>query len=298
MGDFLTAIKTRAITSHKEPPDIVPAQRNKSKGQNANQTINTPEEALEVLRSRPDKWRLGRALQFLERENIKFNIKLPGPKAALLINVLVNTIIPDYWVSLDEESNTLEPGRPSEHGWQRQSLVTCLRSMAGLGAILAQFRSLITASRDGVDKTASLGLFQRLRSLLDVLRLILAPNDFLTQIWNDFDTPALKPMQRTLLWKELTSILAGGKIPSLSAEAGDILRAKSDTLEDDIWIASSKKYSVWLGHNIVHLASITAVEDEGGWTAMAQLLAKCYSLGYTGIFFVSQQCAVTKDGYR
>lgn len=282
MDDFLTAIKTRAIVAHDETADIVPKPRKTTENKNAVQNITTPDEALEALRSKPDKSHLRRALQSLERENVDFNLKLPGPKAALLINVLVNTIIPDYWAPLDEESNTLETGERSERVWRQQSLVTCLRSVAGLGAIIAQLRSLVTAARDGVDKTASLGLPQRLKSLLDVLMEILAPTNFVTQIWTDINTPALKPVQRTLLWKELVSNLASGKIPSMSAEASDILRAKSDRIEDDVWIASSKRYSAWLGHNIVHLASMTAVEDEGCWSSLAQLLAKSYSLGYTG----------------
>ena len=294
MGEFLTAIKTRAIVSHDEPADIVPEHRKTTEKQRAFQTINTPDEALEALRSKPDKWQLGRALQFLERENTKFNIKLPGPKAALLINVLVTIIIPDYWASPDDESDTPKKGQTSEHGWRKQSLVTCLQSVAGLGAILAQLRSLITASRDGANKTTSLGLSQYLRSLLDILRKILTPDDFLTHVWNDINNPALKPVQRTLLWKELTSILASGKIPSLSAEASDILREKSDRVEDDIWITSSKSYSVWLGHNIVHSASMTAVEDERRWASLAQLLAKSYSLGYPGKSFLFQGAHLLK----
>jgi len=285
MGDFLTAVKTRTILQHDGLANIVPEQRKTTENQHAPQTIQTPDEALEVLRSKPDKWQLGRALQFLERQDINFNIKLPGPKAALLINVLVTTIIPDYWASLDDESDTTQTGQIPEHGWQQHLLVTCLRSVAGLGAILAQLRSLITASLDGVDKTASFGLSQYLKSLLDILWKILAPDDFLTQSWNDIYNPALKPAQRTLLWKELASILASGKIPSLSAEASDILRERSDMIEDDVWIASSKNYSVWLGHSIVHLASMTAVEDEGRWASLAQLVAKSYSLGYTGKLF-------------
>ncbi len=294
MGDFLTAVKTRAILPHNEAADIVPEQRKTTKNQHASQTINTPDEALEALRSKPDKWQLGRALQFLGRENTTFNIKLPGPKAALFINVLVNNIIPDYWASPDDESDAPRTAQTSEHGWRKQSLVTCLQSVAGLGAILAQLRSLITASRDGVDKTASLGLSQHLRSLLDVLRKILAPDDFLTHVWNDINNPASKPVQRTLLWKELTSILASGKIPSLSAEASDILREKSGRVEDDVWVASSKNYSVWLGHNIVFLASTTAVEDQGRWASLAQLLAKSYSLGYTGKFFLFKGTHILK----
>lgn len=288
MGDFLTVVKTRAIVSHDNHGDIVPEQRKATEHQVPVQNITTPDEALEALRLKPDKWQLGRALQYLGTEDINFSIKLPGPKAALLINVLVNTIIPDYWTSIDDEGNTRRTGQTSEPGWQQQSLVRCLRSVAGLGAVLAQFRSLITASRDGGDKAASSGLSLHLKSLLDVLGKILESEDFLTQIWNDINHPALKPVQRTLLWKELTSILASGKIPSLSAEASDILREKSESVGEDIWIASSKKYSVWLGHNIAHLASITGAENEGRWASLAQLLAKSYSLGYTGMSFSSR----------
>ena len=298
MGDLLTAVKTRAIVPDDEPADIVPEQRKKTETPNTALKFTTPDEALEALRSKPDKWQLCKILQFLEQGDQSFNIKLPGPKAALLINVLVNTIVPDYWASLDGESNSRENGKLPDDGWLRNVLVACLRSVAGVGAVLAQLRSLITASRDGVDKMANLGLSLRLKSLLEVLRDILEPTHFLTKIWSDLTTPALTPVQEMLLWKELTSILASGKIPSLSAEASDILGAKSDRIEEEFWVASTQKYSTWLACNIVDMASMTAVEDEGRWKWLARLLGDSYSLGYTGMPTLFKGCSLTQDGYR
>ena len=283
MEDILRPVEIKSTLSHDIQTGLdLQESKATEKRPNAIHSITTPEEALDALRSKPDLGTLSKALDYLDPDKQQsFNIKLPGPKAALLVNVLVNAIIPDYWSTLDGNIGS-QTERVTAQSQQQKTLLKCLHSVTGLGAILAQLRSLIGVASDGVDKAATLALPQRLRHLLEALAAILGQDAFILDLWHDIDTPALKPMQKMLLWKELTSFLTGGKVPSTAAEASDVLRAKKDTVEDDIWITSSNRYCVWLGENIVLMASTTALDDEGRWTGIAQLLGKSYSLGYTG----------------
>ncbi len=282
MESLLTAVETRVIASNEQSAPLLTEKCITVDSPPCPiQQIKTPDEALEALRSKPNLQTLSKALQYLDQDVSDFRIQLPGPKAALLVGVLVGTIIPDYWASLYETNERHKRKRNHQRDLRQEIILRCLRSVAGLGAILAQLRSLIALARDSTDKTASLGMTQRLTSLLDVLASVILP-DYLLQVWNDINLPRLQPIQRTLLWKELISLVASGRIPSISAEATDIINAKTETVIEESWLASSNQYSVWLGKQITSMASRTASDDEGCWMALAQLLGKSYSLGYTG----------------
>ncbi|KAI9879960.1 MAG: telomere binding protein [Pleopsidium flavum] len=282
MEDLLTPLKTRITASHDEwtGPLIHESQATKAVP-NAGQIITSPDEALEALYSKPDYGTLRKALQYLNPDLSDFKIKLPTPKAAQLVNVLVANIIPDYWGILDEKSSPSRSRNPQKQNKERDLLLQCLSSVVGLGAILAQLRSLNTLSRDGIDKSINSGLVQRKKCLLGVLEAVIGQDTFLLGIWTDVNVLVMKPIQKTLLWKEFVSLIASGKIPSISAEAKDTSKLENDTVEDDSWLANGSKYSVWLGRNIVFLASKISFDHDEGWTALAQLLGKSYSLGYT-----------------
>lgn len=287
MGDLLTPLKTRSTTSHDVLIEPLIEERRATKAiTNAVQVIESPEEALEALSSQPDHGTLIKTLEYLNPDTSEFKVKLPGPKATQLINILVANIIPDYWSVLDNGRASLKSKNAQQRTTEQDLLLECLRSVAGLGAILAQLRSFTALFRNGADKTAISGIWQSLRCLLSVLAAILEKETFLFKIWTDINALVMKPIQRNLLWKEVGSLIASGKIPSISAEAIDISKAESKTVEEDSWLANTRTYSEWLGSNIVFMASKIALDHEDSWTALAQVLGKSYGLGYTGMLTI------------
>ena len=70
---------------------------------------STPEEALDVLRAEPDLESLSDTLKYLIHDapsTSKFHITHPSPMAAQIINVLVSSILPNYWAVLRETSSS------------------------------------------------------------------------------------------------------------------------------------------------------------------------------------------------
>jgi telomere length regulation protein len=77
-----------------------------------------------------------------------------------------------------------------------------------------------------------------MKDFLSVLAAIIGEDTFLLGIWTDINALIMKPIQRTLLWKEVISLIGSGKLPSISAEANSISKMKSETIEQDSWLAN------------------------------------------------------------
>ncbi len=299
MEDLLTPLKTRTTATHDERAGPLNQERHATEVlPNAEQNITSPDEALKALCSKPDYETLSKALRYLDPDASDFKIKLPGPKAAQLVNALVANIIPDYWSVLGGGSTPSKSKNAQKQSRERDVLLKCLSSVAGLGAILVQLRSLNVLSRDGADKTANSGLSLHMKDFLSVLAAIIGEDTFLLGIWTDINALIMKPIQRTLLWKEVISLIGSGKLPSISAEANSISKMKSETIEQDSWLANGSRYSVWLARNIVFMASTITLNHEEGWTALAQLLGRSYSLGYTGKLILCMMCSFAQDDCR
>ena len=97
------------------------------------------DDAREILRTQPDQEDLLAVLQYLRygiENKHDFNIHIAGPKAAQIVNVLVTVTLPDQW-------HNLRPPKLSDTDRQlKDLLILVLRSVAGLGALLMQIRSL------------------------------------------------------------------------------------------------------------------------------------------------------------
>ena len=239
--------------------------------------IDSKEDALKALQSKPDLDLLIRVLRFLDTStanNNDFNIKAPGPAAAQLIFVLVSDIVPDYWALLAGPSQAKE----------QHLLLRCLKSVSGIGAIIAHLRLCLDAitGQKPDDNLGKSRASRTIRDLLNVLETLLRKDNLISTIWNEIAIFDLKSPQRNLLWKEFISSVAGGRILSLAAEAHQFLRQQSSEIEKTSWLSSGDEYSTWMGQNVIYMLTASKADAPGVLEPLAQILGKALSLGYSG----------------
>ena len=258
-GDYLTPIDTKQ--NHRTTSDHI---------------LNTPEDALEALKSKPDLDLFTKVLVWLDpdqKRNDSFNIKVPSPKVAPIIFILIEEIIPNYWRVLKEGHYRL-----------KKLILRCLSSIAGLGAITARLRVLLDLKDNAQQDVESTGNGKSLmiEDMLDILQNILKKDVFIAKMWEDISSLIFSVPQRTLMWKELISSIAEGRILSLSGEADQILNKSNATIKDRVWLADGNQYAAWLGRDIDYMIKTLKPHDNEAQKALTRLLEKALKLGYTG----------------
>lgn len=281
MEDLLTPLKTTTTSKIKGSEyhltEVEPA---KDTYPDTNWKLDSSEAALDILSAKPDLKQLTRVLHWLDHkgaEDANFNIKIPGPKATQIINVLVNATVPDYWATLNGQQKSV-------HLNSQRLLLRCLSSVAGIGAITTRLRSLVTSSRDGGDRKSisEADRSEPMTDLLELLQNIIGKDTFIQSIWTDISILIPKLSKKSLLWKELISLLATGRLLSVAAEANEVLNKGSSSIRNESWIGNGKEYTSWLGRNVGALAIHLKEEDVEAWKEAARLLGKGLTLGYTG----------------
>ncbi|KAH0562622.1 hypothetical protein GP486_002700 [Trichoglossum hirsutum] len=237
------------------------------------------DDALETLRSKPDFETLERLLLYLDPDapgKSNSNINVPNPEAARVVNILVNSTIPDFWANLDEKPQ----GKARPHPNERAILLRCLSSVGGLGAILARLQTLIASSKEGKGKAGNSDISQHILEMLDIVKYLLKDTKFILKIWNGIRCLAGARPKRTVLWNEFVSIMGGGKLLSTVAEAYDIVKTSRKDIMQSYWIASGNRYCAWVGRSAARMVLDLREDDQDAWKAAAQLLGKSFSLGY------------------
>ena len=235
--------------------------------------IDSPQDALESLRSQPDLDRLTETLRWLSagiRRKHDFDITEPSPKAAQIIFVLVNEIVPHIWPILSTKGSGINVKA-------RKSLIECLRSVAGIGAVVSQIRSCLSSSNKAQSSAKSTNL---IHDSLEIIERILEGDTTLISLWVSLHDKELSASRKSLQWKELISLVASGKLLSICSEAS---KSTSDGVQHFAagkWVADGSEYAAWLGRNIA--STIKAHHDMESPKYFAQLLSKAFSLGYTG----------------
>lgn len=233
------------------------------------------EDVLKLLQSKPDAEGLTRCLKWLasSRNETAFDIRQPGPQAAQIINVLVKDIATDYWHSW-EETGSLDDGKA------RRLLLRCLTSVAGIGAILTRLRALIPGTEGSQKETK---LDPKLSSeLLNLLGDLLKGDAVVDSIWNMIHRSSATPVHKQLVWKELISLIAAGRVLSVAAEVSSRLRIVSSGTLESSWLADGPLYSEWLGRSIRFMALHTEQQSPEKKKATTQLFSKALTMGYTG----------------
>ncbi|OJD21559.1 hypothetical protein ACJ73_07100 [Blastomyces percursus] len=282
MDVLLTAVKT--VENLEELTVSKPLQqRDSAHGEKhpcQQNGIKSPEEALHALKSSPDKYRVVQALHFLDPARPPgngFNITTPSAVTAQLLHILITTTIPDHWSGLgNEDIPELEGDRKLK---PKAALLRCLSSVTGIGALVAHLRSLL-AKQDSLSGEKGSGNKFVIQDLIAVLSSILKPPDFLFNTYINISSKVDLQAQRQVMWKELISLLAAGKVLSVASES--FLTIKDlNTPRSIYWIGEGNQYATWLGQCISHMATKAQAAELDCWNYLAQFVARSLSLGYT-----------------
>ncbi|GAB7341603.1 hypothetical protein MBLNU457_7808t1 [Dothideomycetes sp. NU457] len=274
MPDLLTEIKSVSISKEENALKERPRPQTDTPALQGPRYSSTANDALQVLRSQPDRDELRGVLIALSNNGGSKQIPVPdlrkpSPEAAKIINEIVVTSIPDYWTSLvvEHDGNHESPSN-------RDLLLDCLRNLAGIGAVVARLRLLSAQPENHNGQSSS-----QIKDLIAVLDILIGHDELARDLWHQLVVVGKNPAEVRLLWREFSSLIASGKIVSCVAQGEDLSKTSSVS-ERPSWISDASKYASWLGRNIATLVlSVHATDDEQGWSAAAQLSSKCFSFG-------------------
>ena len=288
MDGLLTAVKTvtRDSTKSLEPTSethhISREQSLKpSTKLDYDAAISSSDYVRNVLRSGPDGEQLAQVLNLLDPStkhadsSKDFDIRVPGPVSAQILQILTSTTIPHHWDALNADPK----GKRTRESKSRAALLRSLSSVSGLSSILAQLRLLIAAASHSPTKGSGNKL--HVRALLSVLSALLKPVDFISRIYTDIFTLYGKDTQKQVVWRELVSLVAASKVLSTAAEALTLI-AEEDVSASILWIGNGFQYTSWLGENVNYMVSRTNMDDQLAFNSIAFLTGRALSLGYTG----------------
>lgn len=276
MEGLLMPLKTTVSNIKSADHQLAVFESKSPNGQARNGTLQSPEDILNALKSKPDSEHLTRVLRWLDAGASKagqFNIKIPSPKAAQIILLLVSETIPDYWITWQGAENPILLN-------QKKLLLRCLSSVSGLGAIAARLRIFMdlkeVARREAnISKSTK---SQALEELLDVLESLLQGNRFISRVLMDINSLISIPSQRTLLWKDFVTSIAGGRVLSLAAEADHFVNQSCSDSRRRCWVGDGSQYSSWLGENLAH----SLIDRVQNLEALAQIFSRALKLGHVG----------------
>jgi len=274
MDDFLTPVSTTV----KRPKESIPEQVQ-------NLVITSPEDALEVLKNKPDLKAVGNALNYLAVESYKkdgFHLVNPAPLSTLIAHTLVTAILPDFWRILK---------KTNEH---RKQFVRLFSNPNGLGAIMNRLRPLIDDCRQKKSVSNMRDSSSHIEDIIEVLDAVLVGDRTSIEIWNDIQGHVKNSIQSKLIWKEYVAQVASGRVLSIVAEAEDALKGKGVS-RTECWLASGSQYAFWLGQNIaVFMKDDNSVE--ASLLAATEMGGKALFLGYTGLYFFIQLSSFLTSG--
>ncbi|KAE8393721.1 telomere length regulation protein-domain-containing protein [Aspergillus alliaceus] len=236
---------------------------------------------LAALKSKPDRTDLSRILSVLDPSNRsvtskRFDIRIPNPLTAQILNALGTITIPDHWASLNARSKV----STSEDHKLRAALLRCFSSVSGVSCLVTQLRSLITAARSSSQHARASGSQIQIRDILAVLSALLKPKDFTLRLYTDIEALYSNLTQKQVAWKEFVSLIAASKVLSTTAEALTLAK-DCGGLNSVTWIGDGSQYVSWLGTNICYMASKVDLNKDEAWKAVASLTGRALSLGYT-----------------
>ncbi|CAG8265654.1 unnamed protein product [Penicillium salamii] len=275
MEGLLTEVKTVKRDSDSFITPAVPAQVST---QHLDLDHLSSRHIIDLLKSNPDREQLSAILAWIDPfSNPKtprdFDLRLASPITAQILQLLVSTTIPTHWGLLDAKKSK---GKDSK---SRAALLRCLSSVAGVGSLVAQLRTLISNARASAHQAQGSSSQLGIRELLAVLAALLEPKDFLLRLSSDISKIYDNKTQQQVAWRELVSLVAAGKTLSTAAEALTVL---NEPLPSSIsWIGTGSQYAVWVGRNVAHMATKLGQDDENSWGSLALFTGRALSLGYT-----------------
>ncbi|KAL8822260.1 MAG: hypothetical protein Q9191_006999, partial [Dirinaria sp. TL-2023a] len=277
MQGLLTPVASKSLRQSEQSEELGSSRINPDLGRLTD--IRFPEDALRLLQSQPTLELLLKALDWLASSNdtaTDFSIKISNPKAAQIIFVLIHDIIPHYW-------SIIEHSKDRSHVKVKLNLVKCLRNVAGIAAIARRLQLLLKELPHQA-KAGKSGHTEQITNLLHLLDCVLRGDGFFLNIWYDLVQSSADRSKKILLWKELVSLLASGKILSLCGEADHVCNEASPSIEQNIWLADGRDYAIWLGRNCASMIASLAEEVDEAAEYLAQIFSRALKIGYANQF--------------
>ena len=213
MEDLLKPVNTAYKADKQEDVFLTEVSAPSSKSRPIQSSISAPstlEEALKALKSEPDFIYLATILDYLDKSN-NINLQLPSPLGSQVINALVSDIVPNYWGLLSKQ-------KKGTGGWshikERSQLLEALRSVSGLGAIVAKLKALLGESRRTAKKVDDLNVSTVIKDYIELLGAILEDDWRLRNLHSALSN-APRNLQQAL-WQELVAFIGGGRVLSVA----------------------------------------------------------------------------------
>ncbi|KAM0278958.1 hypothetical protein ACHAO9_011928 [Fusarium lateritium] len=283
MDDLLTPVSTTYLKPRNEPEPLFREVKTASSQEEPRKpsVISTADDAVNALKGQPDYDSLISVLQFISSHRTAsdgFSFSAPSPKNASIIHLLVTEIAPNYWTLLLEGTTDGDAHNnvalPSDAGL----LISCLRSLTGLNAVITQIRALIQEARLGGKEDRRTDLSLNLGILLSVLSAILETDGSIPAIWSESTRSIANTALQRVQSQKLNSILTNGQIVSTSAEALEII-GRDKVRDGTQWVGDGLQYSTWIGNAIVSWAISSPEAD--AMTFSSELFQRSLSLHHS-----------------
>ncbi|CAD6504137.1 BgTH12-05874 [Blumeria graminis f. sp. triticale] len=230
------------------------------------QHVTTLEEALEVLRNKPDYPSLVTTLEYLSQEDSLRSLYLPTPTSSQLVHVLVSETIPTYWHALSDPENV--------RGLRKDN-----QSMTGINSIVLNLKQFIQLAKESTKKVHPGSSAQEvLKILLSLLETLLEGENTIEKIWSNMSNVSDDPAMRNILWTQFQNTFGGNKIIGIFAEAEKLSKPSNSCVDQNYWVSDGKKYCLWLASNITSWSRSSA-NSEITLKRCADILGKSLSLG-------------------
>ncbi|KAL6868570.1 telomere length regulation domain-containing protein [Trichoderma novae-zelandiae] len=279
MDELLTPVSTTYLRARKDDQPLlseVSSTRRVTEIPRVSR-INSPDEALEILRNQPDYDSLVQVLRYLTKDAGQpdaFTVHIPDPKSAAIIHVLVTDIAANYWTLLKEGRAN---GGAEDDRDDVLLFVACLQSVTGLNGVLTHLKALIQEHKLGSREAKRPDLVLHVNIFLDLLATVLEGDSAIQALWTAstqrLATPTLKRVQS----QALLSLITGGRILSLAAEAMEVAGSE-DVDAKTTWPADGARFTQWVGHNVISWAKLIKTEDELHFCS--DIFQRSMSLGY------------------
>lgn len=288
MEDVLTAVR---VTHHgpqvQDLPHGDPREPEKSTPRQG-VDFHSPNHIVEFLKSSPTEEELFSVLTELDspcqRGDDGLGIRTANSNSARILQTLVNTTIPDIWGTISNDPSHEKSNhalQKATHQRLRNLLLRCLCSITGINALVSQLRTYLNNTSDLLQGADRHGILLLVNDLLAVLSAVLRPDDLLSRLYNDTLTLYDSDVKRQVVWRELLSLICGGKLLSTTSEA--ILLTRDVAQGENIsWTSDGTLYAAWLGRNI-SLMVIKFSPDEEFSKAASLALSRALSLGYNSM---------------
>ena len=280
MGELLVPPKTtKAQSDPRGNVEYYPSDPEQELFKSGHGEITSAENALEILRCRPQQEDLCVVLKWLHPHNsgsTGFDIHSQTLQASQIIHTLINDVLPDYWDVFWREHT--EVNRRT-----RDTIILILSNVSGLSILNSRLKALITERKasGGNQSVRDSAQAETLKNVMSLLESILEPQDIVRAIWSMLCRSS-DSARRWLLWKELVTLLGNGKILSTASEADAILEKSSDSIKERSKLSDGGRYCPWLGSNLNRMLVLSSTDKNDDRKACIQMFERALTLGHVG----------------